>query len=192
MQTASVLSVSESRVRSFRFPDWFGRSYDGKEATMRSSFCCFLALIAAAAAPVAAQQASSLSREQLKPLTEFRQQHRRLVSAKLATGCFCLDCFAMLPSKKNRRMAGYVRQLLCRQALAFHMEKVLGLGCPVGGCACLHRVHRRRSLSLLKRCAYVWCGCVALQAPDPEGASGREWCYIEPQAAVEVGCFIFV
>ena len=37
------------------------------------------------------------------------------------------------------------------------------------------------------------CHCLsfhlnALEAPNPKGASGREWCYVEPQ--VELGLFL--
>ena len=48
------------------------------------SLCCLVIVLALAASPVAAQQADSLSQEQLKPLTEYRQQHRRLVQTAFA------------------------------------------------------------------------------------------------------------
>jgi hypothetical protein len=48
------------------------------------SLRCLVIVLALAASPVAAQQADSLSQEQLKPLTEYRQQHRRLVQTAFA------------------------------------------------------------------------------------------------------------
>lgn len=48
------------------------------------SLRCLVIVLALAASPVAAQQADSLSQEQLKPLTEYRQQHRRLVQTTFA------------------------------------------------------------------------------------------------------------
>ena len=51
------------------------------------SLRCLVILLALAASPVAAQQADSLSQEQLKPLTEYRQQHRRLVQTAFAESC---------------------------------------------------------------------------------------------------------
>ena len=50
----------------------------------------------------------------------------------------------------------------------------------------LHRLHWRHSLRRFPL-THVWCACCscpALQAPNPQGASGREWCYIEPQAGL--------
>lgn len=38
----------------------------------------------------------------------------------------------------------------------------------------------RRSALIHVRCAC--CSCFALRAPNPPGASGGEWCYIEPRA----------
>ncbi|CAJ1365944.1 unnamed protein product [Effrenium voratum] len=41
--------------------------------------------------PASGQVASELSREQLKPLTTFRQQHRRLVDGRLCAAAFVQD-----------------------------------------------------------------------------------------------------
>ena len=51
------------------------------------SLRCLVMVLALAASPIAGQQADSLSQEQLKPLTEYRQQHRRLVQTAFATSC---------------------------------------------------------------------------------------------------------
>ena len=61
------------------------------------SLRCLVILLALAASPVAAQQADSLSQEQLKPLTEYRQQHRPWCrqplpnDADAAAGFFCFS-----------------------------------------------------------------------------------------------------
>ena len=67
----------------------------------RKFFGQIFVVLCATAASVAAQQADNLSREQLKPLTEFRQQHRRLVQRgySLIQEVACVAWFA-------RSMAG--------------------------------------------------------------------------------------
>ncbi|CAK9041545.1 unnamed protein product [Durusdinium trenchii] len=51
---------------------------------MNTHFLCLLAI-------AAAQPSSPLSPEQLKPLTSFRQQHRRLVDGRLCAAAFVQD-----------------------------------------------------------------------------------------------------
>mmetsp|Transcript_25595 Transcript_25595/g.59455 ORF Transcript_25595/g.59455 Transcript_25595/m.59455 type:complete len:149 (+) Transcript_25595:57-503(+) len=68
-----------------------------------------------------AQLVNELSREQLKPLTAFRQQHRRAVDGRLCAAAFVQD-------------------------------------------------------------KQVYTGCT--NAPNPDGSSGRDWCYVEPQVVV--------
>ena len=49
----------------------------GHNMVCNYSLRCLVMVLALPASPIAGQQADSLSQEQLKPLTEYRQQHRR-------------------------------------------------------------------------------------------------------------------
>ena len=116
-------------------------------------------VLCATAASVAAQQADNLSREQLKPLTEFRQQHRRLVprgysliqeiacvawfARSMAGGWPVMQCSVraghwMLPSACN--YTGWI-------CLFFHKS--------LGGVPRLHRLRRRGSLRLVAGCCVL-------------------------------------
>ena len=67
----------------------------------RKFFGQIFVVLCATAASVAAQQADNLSREQLKPLTEFRQPHRRLVQRgySLIQEIACVAWFARSMAK---------------------------------------------------------------------------------------------
>ena len=72
---------------------WFGVwSVDiafGRNMVCNYSLRCLVMVLALAASPIAGQQADSLSQEQLNQLTEYRQQHRRLVQTAFAASCWC-------------------------------------------------------------------------------------------------------
>ncbi|CAL1152028.1 unnamed protein product [Cladocopium goreaui] len=111
------------------------------------SLRCLVILLALAASSVAAQQADSLSQEQLKPLTEYRQQHRRL--------------------------PGFFVFLLCE-------KQVDGRLCAA---AFVQKTHAF-TLAALTSQPETLSSHLMSGAPNPQGASGREWCYIEPQAGL--------
>ena len=77
-------------------------------ANMLRVFCVFCFLCRAVAQPE-----EGYSREQLQPLTKFRQQHRRTVDGRLCAAAFVQDRCARYPANLRRIHA---RAVLTRQA----------------------------------------------------------------------------
>ena len=98
---------------------WFGVwSVDiafGRNMVCNYSLRCLVMVLALPASPIAGQQADSLSQEQLKPLTEYRQQHRRWCEQPLphhADAAAGLFLFFFLV--RSRWTGGCVQLPLCR------------------------------------------------------------------------------
>ena len=72
------------------------------------------ALLALLAVCVRAQLSDDLSREQLKPLTAYRQQHRRLVCSSRQLRC-CFECSVVIPAQEDGRLcaAAFVQERAC-------------------------------------------------------------------------------
>ena len=134
-------------------------------------------LFAALVAGAAAQDADGLSREQLKLLTSFRQQHRRTVcdwdlQCRYRGGVMFRRCSSLAggwPTLRCRVRAG--------QACLHWLRRCARLS--LGSC-----VVKRVSGSGVGRDKFLWQRHAARKAPSPKGGSGREWCYVEAQVAV--------
>ena len=72
------------------------------------------ALLALLTVCVRAQLSDDLSREQLKPLTAYRQQHRRLVCPSRGLRC-CFECSVVIHAQEDGRLcaAAFVQERAC-------------------------------------------------------------------------------